>query len=691
MSSSFRQGPKPSWIATLSVTETKPVVLVVTQEEELADFIAEQLSEGFQLFPAQDGDAALAFMQRNYADIVLVDASIGLSNKFDIFHHMSENRERGEPPVVILMANYDECELFCDNKYRPNDLLLKPILPIDLFLKVDGQFRARQCRRDLEKTRAHLSLIMDNAPAGIILLKPIAGDRDDFLIEAVNFNINKIAGLDRQYLFVGQSLAECLRPAAEDGMYRTPQIDARISERMAWYASQPDDTIWSIFSTVNGRFVRTTRSPHSDYGFVVVTVDTTDQVNTERALAEKSEQFDLILENMPEGIALLAPDLTVLACNSQLNMVLGVDENCIKIGRRLDESLRSLAQSGLFPDDNVKLDDRISARIEWYKANPERSVSMVSPISGNRYIKIIRSKIGPYGMVVIYVNITEHIRAEENLKKERDRAEGALESLLATQNQLIQSEKLASLGRLVAGVAHEINTPLGVAVTVSSLFSSQLEQLAASFGAGQLRKSEMTDFISESREACELVGSNLRRAVDLVQSFRHVAADQVSDECRSFELGAWLREIVVSLGPIWRRPGHRIDIECLDVINVQVYPGVISQVITNLVTNSVAHGFDGCQGGVIKITATISNDGIIILTYCDNGKGIPLDIRDKIFDPFFTTRRHSGSSGLGMYIIYNLVVGRLGGSIDICEDASSGVCFIIRFPREIEPFLSTHN
>ena len=278
---------------------------------------------------------------------------------------------------------------------------------------------------------------------------------------------------------------------------------------------------------------------------------------------------------------------------------------------------------------------------------------------------------------------------ENNLKSERDRAEEALESLNATQNQLIQSEKLASLGRLVAGVAHEINTPLGVAVTISSLFSSQLEQLAINFNAGRLRKSEMVTFISDSGEACELVGSNLRRAVDLVQSFKHVAADQVSDECRTFELGGWIREIVVSLGPIWRRPGHRVDIDCPEPLNIQGYPGVISQIITNLITNSVVHGFEPGQIGIVGILVKLSNSGAVEIRYQDNGKGIPADIREKIFDPFFTTRRHSGSTGLGMYIIYNLVTGKLGGSIELGDITTTGACFVIRFPSEIEPFLSS--
>ncbi len=664
------------------------MALIITPEVELANFIVKHIGCQFQARFASSGSEGLASVRCEAIDIVLIDAATLYIEGIDFCQILKSSPDASPNIPVIVIADDVEIDRILKNNCTPDELLVKPISPADLVFRVTSQIRGRINQDELQRKRAHMELIMDNAPAGIILLKPIAGVKNDFRIEAVNFNINKLVGLDRQYLFVGQSLTECLRPAAADGMYRTPEIDARIAERMAWYASRPDETIWSIFPTQNDRFVKTTRSPHGDFGFVVVTTDTTEQVRAERALAEKSGQFDLMLENMPEGIALLSPDLTVLACNAQLYRVLGVDENSIQVSHRLDTILRTLAQKGLYSSDNTDVDELISKRLEWYKSQPEQNLSIIYQISGERFIKISRSKIGSYGMIVVYIDITDQIKIENNLKAERDRAEDALENLLTTQNQLIQAEKLASLGRLVAGVAHEINTPIGVAVTISSLFSDQIDQLAASFSSGRLRKSEVELFIADSREACNLVASNLRRAVDLIQSFKHVAVDQASDVCRSFELDSWLHEIVVSLGPVWRRPGHRIDIDCTGPLDIQGYPGVISQVITNLITNSVVHGFDAGLSGILSIKANLLNSEIIEICYSDNGKGIPAEVRDRIFEPFFTTRRNSGSTGLGMYIIHNLVVGKLNGRIEIDKDYTTGARFIINFPRIIDPFIS---
>ena len=541
-------------------------------------------------------------------------------------------------------------------------------------------------RRDLERrlaeATARLNLIMDNVPAGIVLLKPIPGERPDFLISAVNRNINRVAGFTtQQFLIEGERLAECLRPAAAHGMYGACDIDRRIAERMAWYNSRPEETISSVFPTVEDRFVKATRSPHGDFGFVVVTVDTTDQVRTERALAEKSGQFDLMLENMPEGIFMCAPDLTVIACNQRVNAMLGVADGCVQVGRSLETSIRIAAEAGLFAAEPGEVEETVRWRMGWYAAQPDETISIVYPTADGRFLKFTRSPVGRHGMVVLFVDITEQIRIEEDLKAARDRAEGALEDLLATQNHLVQAEKMASLGRLVAGAAHEINTPLGVAVTMGSLISDRVEELATHIATGRLRRSEMERFIAGAREGCELLLANLQRAADLVHSFKQVAADQTSDVRRRFELGACLSDIVISIGPVWRKAGHRVDIVCPEPIELDGHPGVISQILTNLVTNSILHGFEPGQTGILTVAAALSGPDSVELVYSDTGRGIAAETRDKVFEPFFTTRRNAGSTGLGLHIIYNLVTGKLGGSIELQSEEGRGVRFVLRFPR----------
>ena len=279
------------------------------------------------------------------------------------------------------------------------------------------------------------------------------------------------------------------------------------------------------------------------------------------------------------------------------------------------------------------------------------------------------------------LEVAERKQAEIALKAERDRAEDALANLLTTQNHLVQAEKMASLGRLVAGAAHEINTPLSVSVTIASLLSLRLKDLATDLTAGRLRRSLLEQYLAEAQEGCDLMMANSQRAADLVQSFKQVAADQASDQPRRFEMGRCLWDIVTSIGPVWRKPGHRLDILCPKPIELDGNPGMISQIVSNLVTNSVIHGFEPGQSGVLTISATLAAADTVELCYTDTGKGIAPELRVMVFEPFFTTRRNAGSTGLGLHIIYNLVVGGLGGSVRLEPGDESGVRFIIRFPR----------
>ena len=277
--------------------------------------------------------------------------------------------------------------------------------------------------------------------------------------------------------------------------------------------------------------------------------------------------------------------------------------------------------------------------------------------------------------------VAERKRAEMAVVAERDRAKGALDDLLIAQDHLVRTEKLAALGRMVAGVAHEINSPLGVSVTLASMLSLRLKDLSAGLADGHLRRSHMEQYIADAGAGCELLMSNIQRAADLVHSFKQVAADQTSDELRRFEMGTCLADIVASIGPVWRKAGHRVDIVCPERVDLYGHPGAISQIVTNLVTNSVIHGFEPGQSGVLTISATLAAADTVELCYTDTGKGIAPELRVMVFEPFFTTRRNAGSTGLGLHIIYNLVVGGLGGSVRLEPGDESGVRFIIRFPR----------
>ena len=251
--------------------------------------------------------------------------------------------------------------------------------------------------------------------------------------------------------------------------------------------------------------------------------------------------------------------------------------------------------------------------------------------------------------------------------------------LAQTHEQLLQSEKMAALGGLVAGVAHEINTPVGIVVTSASVLSRDTKILRLAYQNG-LSEEELEDYLSTAEQSALLIETNATRAADLIQSFKQVAVDQTAGEQRSINLRDYLDETLTSLTPSLKKAATMVQVSGAEDLVVTTYPGALAQILTNLVLNSLIHGFDNRAAGQIHIKVAARNDHIV-LCYADNGKGIPPELRSKVFEPFFTTRRDQGGSGLGLHILYNLVTRTLGGSVRIDAAADGGALFVIEFPN----------
>jgi signal transduction histidine kinase len=259
----------------------------------------------------------------------------------------------------------------------------------------------------------------------------------------------------------------------------------------------------------------------------------------------------------------------------------------------------------------------------------------------------------------------------------------ALDRLQQTQAQLVQSERLASLGGLVAGVAHEINTPVGVGVTAASTLQDRARDIEQAYRNDTLRRSDLERFVDVARESSNIILRNLQRAADLIQSFKQVAVDQSSGERRRFDLHSYIDEVLLSLAPRTKKSGHRIVVECPDDLQVDSYPGALAQVLTNFVSNSLLHAFPDGRIGELRITAEQRGDWIE-LRYSDNGAGIAQENLKRIYDPFFTTKRGSGGSGLGLHIVYNLIQQILGGTIEVASEIGAGTRFTVRFPAQLK-------
>ena len=267
----------------------------------------------------------------------------------------------------------------------------------------------------------------------------------------------------------------------------------------------------------------------------------------------------------------------------------------------------------------------------------------------------------------------------EDLQESNRGLSKALERLHAAQDQLVEAEKMAALGGLVAGVAHEINTPLGICVTVSSHLAEQVHGLRKLYATG-IKRSDLEAFISDSEQASALIQSNLARAAELVRSFKKVAVDQSSEDRRKFHLAGYIAEVLTSLGPQLKRSKIKAAIEGDRGVEMDSYPGVFAQIITNLTMNAATHAFDS-EGGAIQIVLTADGERLN-LTFRDNGKGMSEDVRQRVFDPFFTTRRGQGGSGLGLHITYNQVTQQLGGTIRCESRPGQGTQFILSMPQK---------
>jgi len=268
----------------------------------------------------------------------------------------------------------------------------------------------------------------------------------------------------------------------------------------------------------------------------------------------------------------------------------------------------------------------------------------------------------------------------EQADKANNELEAALAKLKETQEQLVNNEKMASLGGLVAGVAHEINTPVGVGVTAASTLREDTKTTTGLYESGELTNSSLKRYFATCMQATEIILGNLQRAADLIHSFKQVAVDQTSSEYRMFEIKRYIDETLLSLKPKLRSTELKVEVECDPNLAVNSVPGAISQIITNLVMNSVQHGYDEGTKGCLRIHVEDQAKHIHI-HYSDDGKGMPPEVLKKVFEPFFTTRRGSGGSGLGMHIVYNLVTQQLKGTVSLHSNLGKGSSVDIVFPK----------
>jgi signal transduction histidine kinase len=265
------------------------------------------------------------------------------------------------------------------------------------------------------------------------------------------------------------------------------------------------------------------------------------------------------------------------------------------------------------------------------------------------------------------------------LKESNQELLSTLEKLHQFQSQLVESEKMASLGDMVAGVAHEVNTPIGLGVTASTLLADRIEEIQRAFQDKSLKSSQLKKFLHEGGENIAIIYRNLNRAANLISSFKKVAVDQSSEEERSFNVKELFSEVLLTLRPQLHNLPYIIDINCPQELVIVSKPGPINQILINLIMNAIIHGFEGRDSGLIAITVMPLSNQLNIF-FQDDGIGVEESIKSKVFEPFTTTKRGEGGSGLGLHLVYNLVTQALGGTIVLNSKPAEGTTLEINFP-----------
>ncbi len=415
--------------------------------------------------------------------------------------------------------------------------------------------------------------------------------------------------------------------------------------------------------------------------------DLTARKQAEMKAADSQSRIEAVLNTAVDSIVTIQADGTVESFNKAAETMFGYPAAKV-IGKNI---------SMLMPEQYAKRHD---GYLQKYLAGGDAKVIGVGrEVVGKRAdgsefpMELAVSEMVVDGMRMftgIVRDITERKAAEKKLQEANEqleskvikrtaKLESTIDQLRQTQDHLIETEKMASLGSLVAGVSHEINTPVGVGLTAATTLTEDLSALRKAIETGALTRGAFDEFLEKTALSSEIITSNLVRTHDLVRSFKQVAIDQTHVERRRFKLHAYLDEIIVSLRPQLKRTEVAVLVDCDEDLEVETFPGAIAQIVTNLINNSLIHAYpDTAKKGVITISATKAGKDCLF-EYHDDGAGMSADVAKRIFDPFFTTRRGQGGTGLGMNIVYNLATVQMGGTIRCESEQGAGTRFYLKF------------
>lgn len=430
-------------------------------------------------------------------------------------------------------------------------------------------------------------------------------------------------------------------------------------------------------------------------GFVTTYTDVSEHHRLQTELHRSDALVSQLVNHLPQGFSLFDEQLSLRLWNQAFVDVLEFPPQAVFRGARFEDLLALMANRGDYgpgdPRQQVAQRLALAQQFQAHRFERTRPNGRTHLIEG----RPVRFEDRIAGFVTTYTDITAQKDTERALRDANDRlasgiaersealstAEGHLSQAIT---QLEQSEKLAALGELVAGVAHELNTPIGNSVMAATSFLDRVREFEAEASQGGLRRSSLKDFLRFSREAAALMHANLARAGELITAFKQVTVDQATMQRRAFLLDDCVSKVCTTMAHRLRQGQHRTELAIPQGLLLDSHPGALEQVLTNLIDNSLLHGFEGRREGKIRIEAH-ADHAELMLSYRDDGRGISPEAARRIFEAFYTTKLGSGGTGLGMHIAHKLVVEDLGGQLSLHTAPGEGVRFELRLPRVAPP------
>lgn len=423
-------------------------------------------------------------------------------------------------------------------------------------------------------------------------------------------------------------------------------------------------------------------------GIICAALDISDRIKMEQSLQEEKNLSKGIMDSIPGILYLYDEEEHLVYWNKNHEKLTGYSS----------EELSEMTFADWFKDDvesQLVLIEELKKMLQGEITSTELHLRIKSGAKIPMQVTMVRVIINdkPYmtgiGIDISMLKNTQQklIDINKNLEdKVLDRTKDlwvanneladSYNKLRTMQSYLIQSEKMSALGNLVAGIAHEINTPIGVGVTAASYLNEITKEFKNLAKEENINREELLSYIDDLDQASKIILKNLERAGKLVKSFKQVSADQASEPKREFNIKEYLEEIITSLSPKLKKTKQTITVNCNEKLIIDGYPGAFAQIISNLIINSLNHAYEPKESGNIIINVSKIMDMVEII-FSDDGKGIPNSDISKIFDPFFTTNRGIGGTGLGLSVVYNIVTQQFGGKIHCDSHVGKGTTFVI--------------